>query len=128
MRQKASVHETEKNIHTTAKLENLPCFTFSGQSKRVLANLLKQYPPGDEELWRAMIEAYGDTTDRTEEKEDDVFRRPCMSKVEITKRLEIPSKGTKDSFKLKLVNFFFLSLHLFSIILFAILCRLYMPS
>ncbi|QCD79406.1 ATP-dependent RNA helicase DHX36 [Vigna unguiculata] len=104
MRQKASVHETEKNIHTTAKLENLPCFTFSGQSKRVLANLLKQYPPGDEELWRAMIEAYGDTTDRTEEKEDDVFRRPCMSKVEITKRLEIPSKGTKDSFKLKLIN------------------------
>ncbi|XP_017436117.1 DExH-box ATP-dependent RNA helicase DExH6 isoform X4 [Vigna angularis] len=104
MRQKTSVQETEKNIYTTAMLENLPFFTFSGQSKRVLADLLEQYPPGDGELWRTMIEAFGDTTDRTEEKEDDVFRRPCMSKVEITKRLEILSEGTKDSFKLKLIN------------------------
>jgi len=97
---------SEKNIHTTPKLENLPSFTFSGQSKRVLANLFKQYPPDDEELWGVRIEASGDTTDGTEEKKDDVFSRPQMSKVEITKRLEILSNGMRDSFKLKLVNFF----------------------
>ncbi|KAL9319642.1 hypothetical protein ACSQ67_011481 [Phaseolus vulgaris] len=95
---------SEKNIHTTPKLENLPSFTFSGQSKRVLANLFKQYPPDDEELWGVRIEASGDTTDGTEEKKDDVFSRPQMSKVEITKRLEILSNGMRDSFKLKLIK------------------------
>jgi len=90
-----------KNIHSTDKLENLPCFTFSGHSRHALADLFKQYPPG-----RAVIEAYGNTTHRTEEKEDDIFSRPLMNKVEITKRLEILSEGMKDSFKLKLVNFF----------------------
>ncbi|KAK7333699.1 hypothetical protein VNO80_30476 [Phaseolus coccineus] len=104
MRQKAFVNKIEKNIHTTPKLENLPSFTFSGQSKRVLANLFKQYPPDDEELCGVRIESSGDTTDRTKVKEDDVFSRPCMSKVEITKRLEILSNGMRDSFKLKLIN------------------------
>ncbi|RDX62838.1 DExH-box ATP-dependent RNA helicase DExH6, partial [Mucuna pruriens] len=71
---------------------------------RVLGGLLMHYPPGDEELWGEMIGGYSDTTDRMEQKEDDIFSRPYMSKVEITKQLEDLSARMKNSCHLKLIQ------------------------
>ncbi|TKY46728.1 ATP-dependent RNA helicase YTHDC2 [Spatholobus suberectus] len=104
IKQKVSVHKIEKKIHTATKLENLPCFTFSEESKQVLGDLLMHYPPGDEELWGEMIGACSDTMDRTKQKEDDFFSRPYTSKVEITKKLEDLSTRMKNPSDLKLIN------------------------
>ncbi|KAG4399830.1 hypothetical protein GLYMA_08G304551v4 [Glycine max] len=68
IKQKVSVHKIEKKIHTTTKLENLPCFTFSKESNQVLGGLLIRYLSGDEVLWGEMIGAYSDPTDRTKQK------------------------------------------------------------
>ncbi|KAL5159533.1 Pentatricopeptide repeat-containing protein [Glycine soja] len=68
IKQKVSVHKIEKKIHTTTKLENLPCFTFSKESNQVLGGLLMRYLSGDEVLWGEMIGAYSDPTNRTKQK------------------------------------------------------------
>ncbi|XP_020228857.1 DExH-box ATP-dependent RNA helicase DExH6 isoform X2 [Cajanus cajan] len=103
IKQKLSVHKIKNKIPTTAKLENLRCFIFSEESKKVLGGLLMHYPSGDEELWGDMIGAYSDTTNRMEQKEDDFFCQPCMSKVEITNKLEDLSARMKNPSDLKLI-------------------------
>ncbi|KAK7304961.1 hypothetical protein VNO77_42857 [Canavalia gladiata] len=110
IKQKVSVHKIKKKIHTTIKLENLPCFTFSEESQQVLCHLLMNYPPDDEGLWDELVELWGDLRgtdsyfDSAVRKKDFFFSRPCMSKDEITKKLEDLSARMKDPFDLKLIN------------------------
>ncbi|KAL2326747.1 hypothetical protein Fmac_020174 [Flemingia macrophylla] len=103
-KRKISVHKIKNKIHTTTMLENLPCFSFSEESKQVLGGLLKRYPPGDEERWGEMIGTYSDTTNRMEQKEDDFFSQPCMSEVDITKQLDDLSARMKNTSDLKLIT------------------------
>ncbi|XP_027343408.1 DExH-box ATP-dependent RNA helicase DExH6-like [Abrus precatorius] len=99
IKHKVSVHKIKEEIHATTESENLPCFTFSEESKKVLCGSSPCYEHRGE-----MIGKYGDTTYSTESKEDDIFSRPCMSKHEITKKLENLSAKMKNLPDLKLIS------------------------
>lgn len=103
IKQKVSVKEIKK-VGTTTKLKNLPHFTFSEKSKQILGGLLMHYPPGDE-FWGEITGTSSDSTKRTEQKEDDFFGRPNMSKADVAKQLEDLDARMKNPSYLKPVHF-----------------------
>ncbi|CAJ1971301.1 unnamed protein product [Sphenostylis stenocarpa] len=85
---RVSVQKIKKKSDTNNGFGSLPHFTFSEEAKWVLGDLFAHYPPGDRDLWEMVGENSGTSTDKTKQKQDDIFRRPSMTKAEIARRLE----------------------------------------
>ncbi|KAK7385921.1 hypothetical protein VNO78_31892 [Psophocarpus tetragonolobus] len=84
---RVSVLKIKKKVDTNNGFRSLPHFTFSGEAKGLLGYLFAHYPPGDGNLKKMVGENSG-TTDKTKQKQDDIFNRPSMTKAEIARRLE----------------------------------------
>ncbi|GAU22186.1 hypothetical protein TSUD_252140 [Trifolium subterraneum] len=69
------------------KLESLPHFTFSEESKRALGDLFAHFPPGDGNS-KDLVGGNSGKTHNARRYSDDIFSRPSMTKDEITRRLE----------------------------------------
>lgn len=82
-----SVRKIKKKVETNKGFESLPHFTFSEDTKQVLADLFAHYPPDDGNSWEAIGENI-DTSEKRKHKRDDIFSRPSMTKSEIAKKLE----------------------------------------
>lgn len=106
-KQKISVHKIKKKVGGTTELESLSHFTFSEASKHVLGGLLMHYPPGGEEFLGEMIGTNPDTTDKTYQRSDDFFSRPCMSKYDVAMKLEELAARMHNPSDLKPVLFFY---------------------
>ncbi|KAK2431476.1 DExH-box ATP-dependent RNA helicase DExH6 [Trifolium repens] len=79
--------EVTKNAESDNKLESLPHFTFSEESKRALGDLFAYFPPGDGNL-KDLIGENSGKAHNARRYTDDIFSSPSMTKDEITRRLE----------------------------------------
>ncbi|CAJ2634209.1 unnamed protein product [Trifolium pratense] len=83
-----SVRKVTKKSQSDNKLESLPHFTFSEESKRALGDLFAHFPPGDGNL-KDMVGENSGKTHSARRHTDDIFSSPSMTKDEIARRLEI---------------------------------------
>ncbi|GAB4848177.1 DExH-box ATP-dependent RNA helicase DExH6 [Ancistrocladus abbreviatus] len=97
---RVSVFKFKKKVETTKGKENVPCVTFSKESKEVLLDLFVCYPPG-EEVQGQKLSAHREKKKKRRGKRDDVFCKPLMNREEIQKSVELLASRTHRTPKLK---------------------------
>ncbi|KAL5581513.1 hypothetical protein UlMin_013955 [Ulmus minor] len=81
----------------------LASLTFSEEAKVLLQNLFTDYPPGDLEQSKEVVEENSGRADKLRRRPDDMFRKQQMSKAEIARKMESYSSRMEAVEKLKKV-------------------------